>query len=181
MEKEGTSSSFEESVRFAFAKAKKDILTVLREINEIKEDFLGMKKEITSLKEKNQLLFDLLQRQEQLLAFVKEATTGKYPPASTGTSSTGNERVRTTPEALLLHEYKAQKPMIIKRKILELIPENGTASLFSLYTKLVLQHQLCGKTTFYRYIHELCGERQVTLSLHQGQRVVMKRVMEKVL
>ncbi len=180
MEKEGTSSAFEESVRFAFAKAKKDILAVLQEMNLLKEDSLALRKEITTLKEKNFEFSDHLKRQEQLIARFTEETNKKHPPISTGTSSTRNERVKTTPEALLLHEYKVQKPVIIKRKIMELVPETG-ASLFALFSKIVLQHQLCGKTTFYRYINELCGEGQLTVSLQNGQRIVTKKVMEKVL
>lgn len=184
----GTSPSFQESVRLAFAKAKKDILTNLNEINLLKSDIINSNKEIQSLKEKNELLSQLIKKQDELIYLLNQKVENLiqvHPPISSGTSSSGNERVRTTPEELLLRQYKKHKPEIAKRKLLELVPQNGTAQLFNLYIQLVEKDMLCGKTTFYRYVKELSDEQKIEVFLENSQRVVRKKsvaeVMEKAL
>ncbi len=157
----GTSSVFKDSVRMAFAKAKKDILTVVDDMNKIKENMIDLRKEIISMKEK-----------------MMEMTAKNNPMISTGTSSIGNDRVLNRPEEILIRQYRMHKPAIVKRKLLELVPETG-ASLFDLYTTLVERERLCGKTTFYRYVKELCDEKSISLLLENGKRILRREMLRE--
>lgn len=174
----GTSPNFQESVRLAFTKAKKDILTNTNDINILKIEIINSNKEIQSLKEKNELLSQLIKKQDELIYLLNQKVenfTQVHPSTSSGTSSSGNGRVRTSPEELLLRQYKKHKPEITKRKLLELVPQNGTASLFNLYVQLVEKDMFCGKTTFYRYVKELSDEQKIEVFLEDSQRIVRKK------
>lgn len=173
-DKNRTSSVFEESVRLAFAKAKKDILTVIDDINKIKGDMIDLRKEILPLKEKIELMNHILQKQDELSSLLKDKveTMGRNnPTVSTGTSSTGNERVLNRPEEILIRQYRMHRPQIAKRKLMELVPETGIA-LFDLYALFVEKEKFCGKTTFYRYIKDLCDDKSLAISLENGKRML---------
>ncbi|MBI4440592.1 hypothetical protein HY639_00340 [Candidatus Woesearchaeota archaeon] len=179
----GTSSAFQESVRLAFAKAKNDILTNLNEINKVREDIISLRKEIQFLKEKNDFLTEKLKNSEELSNMLRNklfSKEEKYPMVSSGTSSTGNERVLNSSEESLLRQYRLHRPEIAKRRMVELVPETGAVPLFTLYTRLVETDELCGKTTFYRYVKELCDEHALFVFLEHGKRMVRKQLMETV-
>lgn len=183
-DQKGTGSAFEESVRVAFAKAKKDVLNLMNDINRLNSALLDVRQEITSLKQQNSLLSSLIQKGIEMPVLLPHSSKNAFsnnPTVSTGTSSTGNERVLNRPEELLLRQYRLHRQAIARRKLMELIPRTGTISLFDLFSQIVEKEQLCGKTTFYRYVKELSDEKQLQLSLDNGRRMVARSSMEKVL
>jgi hypothetical protein len=169
-----TGFPFEKAVKEAFKKSKEDISTLNTEFEDFKNIIVSLHNEISHLKEKNTILQDLAQSNANSIAILtkKESQNIQTDPlSSSGTSSIGNERVPNRAEQELVKVFKRNKPHIVKNKIIELIHDDEYP-LYEIFHIIVEQQQLCGKTTFYRYVKDLEQEGIIEVILYEGKRTV---------
>jgi hypothetical protein len=173
MDDDRTNMSFEESVKKAFDKAKIEISNNNQEIKELKTIIDYLKVKIDHFSENNALLRDLIKRNAENISYIQKeglkSDLARHPLSSTGTRSTGNERVPVEEE--LVRKFRRNRADIVKAKILSMLEEY---SVYEMFHSIVIQQGLCGKTSFYRYIKDLEVENIVRTELIDGRRILIK-------
>ncbi len=168
----GTELSFENAVKNAFVKSKKDISDNNSAIVKIGAKLGKLEYEIEFLKQNQLNLSDLIRKNNEkmdVLVNQIERLLGKHPLSSNGTSSKGSERVPI--ELRLVKQFQKNKAAIVRNKILALL-ETKEFSAYELYNHIVEQQGLCGKTSFYRYLKSLERQSKVKVELKDSQRIL---------
>lgn len=167
-----TELSFEKAVKKAFVKSKKDISNNNTAIVKLSANMGKIKAEIDYLKQ-NQLNLSEIARENtkkmNILIDKIDRLLNRHPLSSNGTSSKGRERVPI--ELRLVKQFQQNKAAIVKNKMLALL-ETKEFTAYELYTVLVEQQGLCGKTSFYRYLKSLERQNKVKVELKDSQRIL---------
>ncbi len=177
-----TGISFEESVKNSFNRAKNDILSLNGEIIDIKALIIKLNADLTSLKENQAIITELVKSNSNsisILADNQKSFAQNNPPISGGTSSKGNERVPRYQELELLKTFRRNKPQLVKQKIVDAL-HSREMPLYELFTSIVYEQTLCGKTTFYRYMRDLELEGIIEVGLVEGKRIIRRTSSELV-
>ncbi len=167
-----TELSFEKAVKKAFDKSKKDILENVNNIVKISASIGKIKSEIGFLKQNQANLSEITRENSRKMAILIDKIDqllSRHPLSSNGTSSKGSERVPV--ELRLVKQFQQNKAAIVKNKILVLL-ETKEFSAYELYTHIVEQQGLCGKTSFYRYLKSLEKQGKVRVELKHSQRIL---------
>jgi len=167
-----TELSFEKAVKKAFDKSKKEISSNNVVIVKLGASIGKIKSEIDFLKQNQANLSEIARensRKMSILIDKLDRLLTRHPLSSNGTSSKGNERVPV--ELRLVKQFQQNKAAIVKNKILVLL-ETREFSAYELYTLIVEQQGLCGKTSFYRYLKDLERQDKVSVKLKNSQRIL---------